>query len=51
MSETKIDGLNITCGPYSLWVSREAISDMLQGVNPSAGHSHIVVKPNIVRVD
>lgn len=53
--ETKIDGLIVTCGPKSLWVSREAIEDMLSGKKKQAGHVPgpigITMKPNVVKIE
>ena len=51
---TKIDGLMIKCGEKSLWVSREAVEDMLSGKLDGAGRLTspigIRVTPNVVKI-
>ena len=51
---TKIDGLTIKCGEKSLWVSREAVEDMLSGKSDGAGRLTspigITITPNVVKI-
>lgn len=51
VKEKKADGLNISSGLHKIWVSREAIEDMLNGkipINPPG--APIRIKPNVVEV-
>lgn len=52
--EKIIDGLIITYESKSLWVSREAIEDMLSGKALQRGNAAgigIVIKPNVVEIE
>lgn len=51
---TKIDGLMIKCGEKSLWVSKEAVENILSGKSDGAGRLAspigIRVTPNVVKI-
>lgn len=52
IKEKKIDGLNIRCNSKSLWFSREAIENILNGkVDAIATGQGVTVLPNEIEVD